>query len=145
MGIKIDDGAIELTVNDDPQRIIRFNPNDIVFAEKVYDLIRDFEIKEVEYGEKAKMLDEEIALDAYGIPINTDKKLGFLRELCEYMRAKIDDIFGAGTSTAAFGSVMSIDIFVQFFEAVTPYIQKAREQKTSKYSKIDKQNRAVLK
>ena len=44
-------------------------------------------------------------------------------------------VFGAGTSEKAFGEAQTLNMFEQFFDGITPYIQGARGQKVSKYRK----------
>jgi len=136
--LNIKSGEIKLTVNDDESRVIRFNPNDIAFAERFYGLISDFEEKEQEYEKKAKELDEDKEFNKYGIPKNTKEKLEFTREVCNYIKTQIDKVFGAGTSKAAFGDACEIDMFEQFFNGITPFVNKARSEKVQKYAKQGK-------
>jgi len=133
--LNINSGEIKLTVNDDENRVIRFNPNDIAFAEKFYSLISDFEEKEQDYDKRAKELDENKELDKYGIPKNTKEKLEFTREVCGYIKEQIDNVFGAGTSKAAFGDACEIEMFEQFFNGITPFVNKARTEKVKKYGR----------
>lgn len=131
--LRIDTGEISLAVNGDKSRVVKFNPEDIAFVDRFYDLISIFEGKEKEYQKKMAALEKDDAVDANGIPLNAKEYIALLREVCEGMRADIDGVFGAGTSNAAFGDAMSIDVFVQFFQGITPFIQQSREKKAEKY------------
>jgi len=132
--IKINTGEKRICINDDPNKVIIFNPSDVTFAERFYSLIGELETKLQEYKKRGEILDNVTALDSNDIPINLDARLALLRETCEYMRSKIDILFGADTSQKAFGDAMVLEMFEQFFTGITPYIQSVRAEKIAKYS-----------
>lgn len=133
--LRIDTGAIRLAINGDENRIIEFNPEDIVFVERFYSLIKEFESKEVEFRAKAEELAGNSELDEYGIPVNTGDNIKLVKELCEYLRTKIDHVFGQGTSAKVFENNQTLNMFEQFFTGITPYVQKARGKKLEQYRK----------
>lgn len=138
--ININTGEIRLTINDDESRVIVFNPNDLEFANNLYELLAELENKEKEYRARESEIDKNTEVNSYGIPVNLKEKIGLLKETCDYMREKVDAVFGEGTSQTVFGSVNTLDMFEQFFEGITPYIEKVRSAKTSKYTKNNKKN-----
>lgn len=146
MNLNINKSDITLTINGDPNKVIIFNPEDVAFTEQFYALVQKLEDKEKEYIEKKKKL-ENSELDEYGIPKNLKEQIAVLKDICIFMRNEIDALFGNGTSDIAFGKTNTLDMFVQFFEGVTPYIQSAREDKMEKYLKKAnrEQRRAALK
>lgn len=135
MGIQIDDGTLEIVVNSDPSRIIVFNPRDVVFAERFYALQGEFESKLLEYKLRHAQLDLE--------KNNIKQRIQLLRESCEYMRGRIDYLFGDGTSKAAFGDAMTLDMFTQFFTQITPYISRARTAAVEKHVMVKKHSRVM--
>ena len=143
MNLNINTGEIRLTINDDPNRIVAFNPNDLDFVESFYSLISSFESKEQGYSARLAELNGDAAVDAYGIPKNTKAHLALIRDICDDLKTEIDTVFGDGTSKAAFGSAITLDMFEQFFEGITPFIQSAREEKISKYTGNREQRRAM--
>jgi hypothetical protein len=133
--IKIDSGIKRIAINDDPDNVIEFNPTDVIFAEKFYALMRDFEAKQDEFDRRSKELDaHKDELDANGLPVNFAQGVAFLRETCGFMREKIDYLFGDGASQKAFGDTLSLDMIAQFFQGMTPFIQTARADKVLKYT-----------
>ncbi|MBW7573917.1 hypothetical protein [Caproiciproducens faecalis] len=132
--LRIDTGEVRLCINDDPSRVIAFNPTDISFAERFYGLLGEFEAKEKEYQEKAKALQRDTSVNEMGIPKNFGASLSLLRETSDFLREKIDTVFGVGTSQAAFGDANTLDMFEQFFTGITPFVQKAREKQVGKYT-----------
>lgn len=131
--IQINVGEKRVIINGDPNRVIVFNPSDALFAERFYNLICEFDAKLDEYKERSR----EIALikdvDERGIPLNFVENLKLMKEACTFIRDRIDVLFGPGTSQIAFGDAMSLDMFVQFFEGITPLIQAVRKESMDKY------------
>lgn len=133
--LKIDAGVVTLLINDDPDRKISFNPEDVIFVEKFYNLMKTFAEKEGEYTSKAKQLDIDAAKDKHGLPANTPEMLQFMKDVCNFLREQIDSVFGEGTSQTVFGDYQKLNMFEQFFRGITPYVQAKREEKVKKYVK----------
>lgn len=143
--IRIDTGVKRLLINDGPD-VLEFNPTDVVFAEKFYAMIREFEEKQAEYQARAELAAADEGVDENGIPVNIEKSLALLREVCVFLRERIDFLFGPGTSQKLFGDAMTLDMFEQFFKAIAPHIQRARADKVSRYAKAEKRGgRKVMK
>jgi hypothetical protein len=121
--IHIDLGIKKVLINNGPE-FIEFNPADIVFAERFYQLIKEFEQKQAEYRVRAQQIDANTAVDATGIPLNVPDGLAMMREACEFMRGQVDTLFGAGTSQKVFGNSLSLDVFRQFFEGISPFTRQ---------------------
>ncbi len=131
--IHINTGVKRLAINDDPERVITFNPTDVVFAERFYALMRDFETKQGDYQQRAEALDLVTATDPNGLPVNLADRIAFMREICEYMHQQIDTLFGAGTALKVFEGALDLDAIGQFFEGITPFVKTARQDKLAKY------------
>lgn len=131
--IYISSSSVRLLVNDDKDRVIEFNPEDLQFIEALYDLISDFEAKEKEFKKRDRALQANKNVDTHGIPQNMKARIKLNRDLCSYMRTKIDELFGEGTSQAAFGKANVSDMFAQFFTGITPFIEVARNKKIKSY------------
>ncbi|MDY6867236.1 MAG: hypothetical protein SVT56_04935 [Chloroflexota bacterium] len=135
--LKLNTGSVKLKISDDRDgskvRYIEFNPNDIIFAEKVYALERKFLEKQESMQAKAQALDAVEETDEFDLPVNTEERLAFIREISEWLRDQIDDLFGEGTSDAVFGDLHSLDVYEQFFDGIKPYFKKARSEKVDQY------------
>jgi len=145
--ININTGAVSLTVNDDPARVIRFNPTDVNFAERVYQLIEDVQVKEKEMTVRSKDIDKRDTLTADGLSALINERIALAKESCVYLRAEIDRVFGQGTAQAAFedandlgdvdeetGQIIRQSMFMQFFDGILPYFKKSREAKINQYT-----------
>lgn len=132
--IQIKSAEVHILVNDDQNRVIAFNPEDISFIDAFYDLIGEFDTKIEEFKQRELILRKNKAVDKYGIPISTKEEIKLTKDLCTYLREKIDALFGVGTADTVFGKANTPDMFVQFFDGITPFIQTAREKKVQKYT-----------
>ncbi len=130
--LKLNHGTIRLAVDDDPNRVIAFNPADVGFVERFYGLIGLLEAKEQEYQARIQQVDET-AKDEHGLPANLGQQLQIIKDICVDLRSEIDGVFGVGTSQAAFGNINTLSMFEEFFVGITPYIQQARSDKMQKH------------
>ena len=140
-GFRTDSNIKQLMINDDPERVIEFDPTDVLFVERFYAMWLEFEEKQKEYDQRSKELDE--ADPEKGMA----EGIQFLKDVCGFMREKIDILFGAGTSQKAFGDAHSLDAIGMFFEGVTPHIMSKRTEKVNKYSNTitEKKNKHSMK
>lgn len=120
--LRIDTGEIRLAINDDPNRVIAFNPEDLVFVEKFYGLHdelialdKDFRTRG-EQIEASDMPQEQKALQS----------IALAKELHIAMRHKIDHVFGEGTSQIVFGDTYTFRSMESFFEGIAAFINPVR-------------------
>jgi hypothetical protein len=118
---------------------IVFNPSDVVWVERFYKIVSEFQITLTDYQTRYKALEK----DKDGKPVQVDVSLALLHDACTYVREKIDYVFGSGTSQLVFGDAMVIEVFPQFFDGITPHIKTVRAEKIEKYT--GKQRKRVLK
>jgi len=119
--------------DNEPEQFIQFNPSDVDFAEKFYQLIGEFEAKQTEYKKRFDEIEKDTEIDKHDIPVNLPNKFTLLRGVCEFIKDRIDNLFGVGTSKIVFGDALTLNMFSQFFEGVAPFIQTARAEKVAKY------------
>ena len=125
--------SVRLTINDDPERVISFNPNDAGFVERFFSMLDKVEAEEARVNSVLEGYANDGTVDNYGIPLPLRKAAALTADLCRFMRGQIDEAFGEGTSQTAFGDVNVPEMFSEFFLGVTPYIREARSAALSKY------------
>lgn len=130
--IRIDAGIKRVLINDGPD-YIEFNPSDVVFVEKFYRVIGEFEKRLTDFESRGKELDKEGNFDEAGVPDNMEAKISFMREVCKFAFEQIDFLFGEGISQKLFGGMESLDMIQQFFTQLTPFVQKARQERVDRY------------
>ncbi len=64
--LQINTGVKQILVNGDSKRVIEFNPSDVLFVEKFYMLIGEFEARAKAYRAQAENLEANKAVDEYG-------------------------------------------------------------------------------
>lgn len=136
--LQIHTGEVRLQILDDAgevRGIFKFNPTDIEAAKRLLKIQEDFESKETEFQKKA----EEIEKSG-----STSDKINLLSELCQYIEGEIDECFGEGSSKILFGNSVSIDMFNDFFNGITPYYEKASKERLAKYQEKNKAKRKSI-
>ena len=126
-----DDGYKEFTINNDPARVIRFNPSDVAIVERFQKSQNalDVLVKEFVNTEPADMA-------------------AALERMDNAIKKEIDTIFNQPVSDVVFGnqspmsSVGGVPLFERFFDAVLPVImegikeeKKLRQKKVNRYVK----------
>lgn len=129
--LRIDAGIKRILINDGPN-VLEFNPTDVVFVEKFYKVMGEFEKRLAEYEKRGSELDSA-ETNAEGIPSNIKERIDFLHDICHFAFEQIDYMFGEGTSQKLFNGMESLDMVEQFFRGLTPIVQQARQQKVNKY------------
>lgn len=126
--------TVRLTVNDDPDRVVEFNPSDVGFVSRFYDLMDNVEAKEGEYNAKLEEIQKDTSINSFGAPNALKKEIALTAEICDYMREQVDAVFGEGTSQTAFGDMNVPAMFGEFFDGIAPHITAARSKATKKYT-----------
>lgn len=134
LNISTGEKRISITRDGAPAGEIVFNPDDVVFAEKFYRLLGDFQNSFTQYQVQARALEAIKTLDDNGLPRNMSQRIELVSNACKYTREKIDLLFGDGTSQIVFGDALSLEAIKQFFEGIAPHIQAARVEKIQKYT-----------
>lgn len=136
--MSISTGRVQIMVNNDEARVISFNPNDLHFAKRYYELLASSDEILSDYEKREAELDKDQSTDEFGIPTNMAARFELLTEVCDYMKEQIDFVFGKGTSETVFADECELDMFEQFFNELTPYIQNVRNSKVAKYTAVRK-------
>lgn len=143
--IRFDDGFKEFMINDDPNRVIRFNPAD-------YGILERFNTAHKEMLSELEALGSDIDINPDGTPNVPENELEEAAKLLGKTRKiicdKVDYIFGNPVSEIAFGtqspisSIKGLPLFELFINAARPYIekevmaeQKASQKRVEKYTK----------
>lgn len=122
--------AVELMIDDDPARVIRFFPTDVEFSEGYFALCAEFDKARADIATKEAELENsglgEIDLAA--------RRVDLTKEAFDILRRGIDKTFGPGTSHTVFGDRNNLTMAARFFRGVTPYIRRAREAELARYT-----------
>lgn len=124
----IDEGLKSFAINNDENRVIKFNPSDMSILHRVEETLTNVEKEMKKYADKE--------FDG-----KTEKKMS------EFICSQIDYIFNSKVSSIVFNgtsplsTVKGVPYYVRFIEAVKPIIEqeilnerKASEEKIKKYT-----------
>ncbi|WP_087064146.1 DUF6673 family protein [Intestinibacillus massiliensis] len=133
--MKINTGVL-IPVERDGEHVgeLHLDPSDVVFAERVYDIISYFKDRQAEYEARGAALDANKETDEYGIPKNAREIMKLARDICEDVMVKIDEVFGAGVSQMVFGQSRSFDAISEFLEEVGISLEAAQNERIKKYT-----------
>lgn len=142
--LNFDDGYKEFSINNDPNRVIRFNPADFGIIERI-----DIAYEEIE---KAAKIDVDMELKPDGTPRDDlGKAAEIVKEISDTIKNQIDYIFNSPVSDTVFGNqsplglVKGVPLYERFLEVAIPVIQKevrkeaeASQKRVNKYVSVVK-------
>ena len=130
--IRIARNVKRIEVNDEGE-FIELNFDDLNLPYKYYAMLKRFEKDRVKFTEeltesvKGKNSEESAAEF-----VEAERRLNI------YFRDAVDEVFGEGTCRKVYGDILpSVDMHMQFFDAIRPYFEEEaerRRQKMNKYS-----------
>jgi hypothetical protein len=141
----IDEGYKEYTINGDPNRVIRFNPNDYSLVERINEVY-----KRQESAEELKSL---VKVNLDGSPANDLPECAeAIRKVNKFIKEDIINyLFNADVADVVFGKQSPLSMvkgkpfYERFLEVVIPEIkeeieaeQKAAQKRIQKYTKVVK-------
>ncbi len=132
--LRVSNGIKRIEVNDDGE-YIEFSVTSGKFLDGFFTTLEWLESKEVQ--DRIDRMDEESKLIA-----STDDNKGIKAimelhtQICVEAMQKIDDIFGVNASKKIFcGTIPDIFAITDFFEKITPFIEKYAEERGKNISK----------
>jgi hypothetical protein len=145
--LRFDDGYKEFMINDDPNRIIRFNPAD-------YGIIERFNKARKDILAEVEKVQNDFDLKADGSPDVREDELEQAAEVVGTIRKlicdKIDYIFGSPVSDVVFGtqsplsSVKGVPLFERFIQAAQPIIEaEVRKEQEAALKRVEKYTKQV--
>lgn len=132
--LRIDSGVKRIEVNDNGE-YIAINLSDNSFFERFKNLIKWFEDKNKELNAEEDKADETAS--AKNEKPNLDEifdRAKKYKDLCDSTCVQIDKLFGEGCVRKVFPDVESpsLDLLDDFFEAITPLLQKFANERREK-------------
>lgn len=135
-GIRVNTGVKRIEVNDNGDYItLSLNDND--FLDRFFGLYDDLQRMADEYTGRENAIREKHAAGGEAVMDGILKETYALyTEAGKSMKPKIDGLFGEGTCKKVFGDITpTFDLYIDFFEQLTPYLQEFAKEKTQRMSK----------
>ncbi|MGN1107983.1 MAG: hypothetical protein ACI4RK_01255 [Oscillospiraceae bacterium] len=130
--IRISRNIKRIEVNDNGE-FITLDFDDLNLPYRFYAMLKRLEKDRIKF---AQQLQERLK-NKSGAE-STEELVEAEHDLNIYFRDAVDEVFGEGTCRKVYGDILpSIDMHLQFFDAIRPYFEeeaKRRQQKMSRYS-----------
>lgn len=134
--------TVTFCINDDPNRVISFNPHDARLYERVILFYNEVKVKQEEFEKRAAKESESDEKDANGVPANLAKSAALMRETVDWLCEQLDIVFGAGTSMKAFGYTFTFEDFQTFMEFVLSFFSQESQERVTK--RLNKKSGKVM-
>lgn len=130
--IRIARNIKRIEVNDNGE-FITLDFDDLNLPYRYYGMLKRLEKDRVKFAQELQeKLRDKTGMDSAEELVNAERDLNI------YFCDAIDEVFGEGTCRKVYGDILpSIDMHLQFFDAIRPYFEEEaqrRRQKMSKYS-----------
>lgn len=123
--LNFDDGYKSFMINNDPNKVIRFNPTDYGMIERIEQSMKIID--------EANMSVNDIELNADGTPV-LESASESVSKTSKIIKDQIDYVLGSNVSDIVFGkqsplsTVKGKPLFERFLECVLPVVQKEIEK-----------------
>lgn len=142
--LNFDDGFKEFSINNDPSKVIRFNPADFGIIERINTAYNEIQ--------KTTQIEDDIQLNPDGTPMEMIGKVAeVVKGIADSIKAQIDYIFNSPVSEVVFGNqsplgmVKGVPLYERFLDIVIPVIKqevesemKASQKRVSKYTSLSR-------
>ena len=139
--------TVKIAIDGDESKVIEFNPNDMLFRNRITEFMISVQGKQVEMAEKAEALEKAEQPAEGTLPSNIQDVLAFNQEVADYFISELDDLFGVGASEKLFGersfdSGLMANFMIYVMEKINTVSQNKVEQKLGKPLKSPRKNKA---
>ncbi|QIB68266.1 hypothetical protein Ami103574_02585 [Aminipila butyrica] len=137
-------GMIELAIQGDENRVLRFNPSDEKIADGFLNLVKTVNGRMKGFEEREKKIAEDSLTDLE----RAENMVGLGLEIDKFFRSELDGLFGEGTSSIVFENLSTFAItengqcvFANFLAALLPFFEKETKVRSEKVAQIVRENR----
>lgn len=120
------DTALKLTLNGDESKIIEFDPGDVVFRKKFFEIKDSLIKKQQELDSKIKKID--LTKDS-----GVKQSFKLEEEFYDYIESLIDDLFKEGTAKMVCNGRKNVFVLANFIIALVPYFERFKKETEDKY------------
>ncbi len=123
------DSQVTLCINDDENRWITFDTDDLNLYARLKALYRTLGEKEKELTAKSKEVEAIEGEDEYGVPLAGWAAVDIQAEFAKSVIEGLDAVFGAGTCYRLFGDTFNPEAYGELLKGIMTRISKNRERK----------------
>lgn len=140
--LRVNSGIKNIEVNDNGD-YISIPISDTSFFERFGEMMKNFERKQAEIEQQGKELSEkhkDKPDDDVDMIVDT---ISLYSQLCKDVCAELDNLFGDGCCQKVFVGIEtpSVELIGDFFEKITPFLQKYAQERNQKINLLYNRNR----
>ena len=117
--LKLKTKRVEVMIDDDPKRVITFNPEDVKLRARLFAFAKDAQKKQRETEARITEIEKVEGTDSDGLPNNSEEMISLMLELADYVMTGIDEVFGVGTSGIVFADGFDFETATMFINFAT--------------------------
>lgn len=136
---------VEVMIDDDPERVISFNPYDPKLRDRIYKLGKTIHSKQAEVEKQIPEIDTLEGKDELGVSLKDVAAHNLIVELAEFISKEIDTTFGEGTSEKLYYDGFDFESTVLFMDFVTGKLQEVSKDKIDQRLSKPVKNKKVMK
>jgi len=127
--LQLKTNRVQIVIDDDPERAITFNPNDVQLRDRIYRLGKTIKSRQSEIEKRIQEFDLLEGEDELGVPLKDIAAHKLMVELAEFISAEIDATFGKGTSEKLYFDGFDFESTSDFMELVSSKLQAVSQNK----------------
>lgn len=124
ININLKNNKKRLIINEDENKILEFNPNDMKTRKNFYNASKEVFNKQREFDIRIKQL----KADDY------EKAFELEQELFDMLKNIVDNVFGKGTTEMITDGAIDVTGVCNFIVAIAPYFKEVNEAQKNKYT-----------
>lgn len=127
--LRLNTKRIEIMIDDDPKRVVKFNPDDVHLRARIYNLAKEAKRKQDDMQAQLTELETMEGEDSLGLPLKIETAMKLTVDIADFFMTEIDVAFGDGTSGVVFADGFDFESMVVFLEYVLSKFEKASGEK----------------
>ena len=116
--LRLNTKRIEIMIDDDPKRVVKFNPDDVHLRARIYNLAKEAKRKQDDMQAQLTELETIEGEDSLGLPLKVETAMKLTVDIADFFMTEIDVAFGDGTSGIVFADGFDFESVVVFLEYV---------------------------
>lgn len=127
--LRLNTKRVEIMIDDDPKRVVRFNPDDVHLRARIYTLAKEAKRKQDAMQAQLTELETMEGEDELGLPLKIESAMKLTVDIADFFMSEIDNVFGEGTSLIVFTDGFDFESMVVFLEYVLNKFESVSTEK----------------
>lgn len=143
--LQLKTNRVQIVIDDDPERVITFNPNDVQLRDRIYKLGKTIKSRQSEIEKRIQEFESLEGEDELGVPLKDIAAHNMMVELAEFIIKEIDATFGIGTSEKLYFDGFDFESTSNFMGLVSSKLQAVSQNKINQRLSKNAKGKKALK